>query len=179
IPKVPGSLLDIMHDHAGTVMGGVVLFIVVHAPRSINSRKFGNWSRHFPNTNDGSAQSRPITRIFSTEPMFASFFLRQSHKAVIPPARGFCSTNHHARRAHACHRTRWSDVDELETARGPRRHADVATAHARRRVGHSGFNHPRVDASGLDEPGHRHESRKARHLPFPPHAPGRLLPAAA
>src|SRR5258707_1138384 len=120
MPKVPGSLLDIMHDHAGTVIGGVVLFIVVHAPRSISPRRFGNWSRHFPNTNDGSAQSKPITRIFSTEPMLASFFLRQSHNAVIPPARGFCSTNHLARRPRAYHRTRWSDVDELETARRAR-----------------------------------------------------------
>src|ERR1035437_1742574 len=106
MPKVPGSLLDIMHDHAGTVMGGVVLFIVVHAPRSINPRKFGNSSRHFPNTNDGSAQSKPITRIFSTGPMPVSFFLRQSHKAVIPPARGFCSTTHHPCRSRARHRTR-------------------------------------------------------------------------
>src|ERR1700690_2885866 len=103
-----------MHDHAGTVMGGVVLFIVVHAPRSINPRKFGNWSRHFPKTSDGSAQSRPIPRIFSTEPILVSFSLPQSHKAVIPPARGFCSTNHHARRSRTRHRTRRCDVDELE-----------------------------------------------------------------
>ena len=65
MPSVPGSLLEAMHDQAGTVIGGMELFRWPNVPASISRRTFGRSSMNRSNISEGSAQSRPMTATFS------------------------------------------------------------------------------------------------------------------
>jgi hypothetical protein len=52
-----------MHVQAGTVIGGSELRSEPQVPFSIKAHKFGIASRYRSNTNEGAAQSSPITII--------------------------------------------------------------------------------------------------------------------
>src|SRR6185369_16696271 len=63
MPSDPGSSPLIMHDHAGTVIGGVQLRIRPHAPSARNRAKGGS-STSQRSTSVGSRQSRPMMQVF-------------------------------------------------------------------------------------------------------------------
>src|SRR4029077_3386446 len=74
MPRSPGVRLDIMQDHAGTVIGGVIDRSPPHVPASARRNRFGSSSSQLSNTSDGSAQSNPMIITLLT---------------CIPPARSF------------------------------------------------------------------------------------------
>src|SRR5215218_8514092 len=61
MPSVPGSLLDIIDDQAGTVIGGSQLRSRPELPRPMRASRLGSAPRKSSKTRRGSAQSRPIT----------------------------------------------------------------------------------------------------------------------
>src|SRR5581483_9570766 len=64
MPSAPGSRLLVMHDHAGTVIGGMQLFIRPHAPMLRSFAKVGR-SPGQRSTSVGSRQSRPMMTVFT------------------------------------------------------------------------------------------------------------------
>ena len=56
--------LDIMHDQAGTVIGGMTEVRRPDVPRSISPVSAGSSERQRSSTSDGSAQSSPMSMIF-------------------------------------------------------------------------------------------------------------------
>jgi len=56
--------LAIMHDHAGTVIGGTIEVRRPETPRSISPERTGSRSRQRSSTSDGSAQSSPMIITF-------------------------------------------------------------------------------------------------------------------
>ena len=63
-PRSPGVRLAIMHDHAGTVIGGTIEVSRPDTPRSISPDRTGSRSRQRSSTSDGSAQSSPMIITF-------------------------------------------------------------------------------------------------------------------
>src|SRR5690554_2540140 len=64
MPSVPGSLLDIIEDQAGTVIAGMQDSSSPYTPVRYSSRNVGNSSRYLSKTSSGAAQSSPITMTF-------------------------------------------------------------------------------------------------------------------
>src|SRR5262249_1920438 len=75
MPSVPGSLLDIITDQAGTGIGGSQLVSRPYMPRLMSASRLGKRPRTRSNTKLGSKQSRPITTIFPFLPFLIVLFL--------------------------------------------------------------------------------------------------------
>ena len=62
--KIPGVRLAIMHDQAGTVIGGMIDVRRPHDPCSMSLDSVGSSSRQRSSTSEGSAQSSPMIITF-------------------------------------------------------------------------------------------------------------------